>query len=91
VHELDVEGPANKLPDHLEVDVTDLGIHDHVTAGEVKLPGGFKLLTPADAIVVTVEASKTARALEEAAAAVPAEEVQPELVREAEPAEGATE
>jgi hypothetical protein len=66
-----------------------LGIHEHVSAGEIKLPPAFKLLTPFDAIVVTVEASKTARALE--VAAVPAEEVQPELVREAEPAEGATE
>jgi|SRR5579884_87254 len=90
VHELDVEGPANKLPDHLEVDVTELGIHEHVTAGEVKLPAGFKLVTASDAIVVTVESSKTARALEEAAAVAP-EEVQPELVREAEAAEGASE
>ena len=90
VHELDVEGPANKLPDHLEVDVTQLGIHEHVTANDVKLPNGFKLLTPADTIVVTVEASKTARALEEVEAAVPAPEVQPELVGKPE-AEGETE
>lgn len=90
VHELDIEGPANKLPDHLEVDVTQLGIHEHVTANDVKLPNGFKLLTPADTIVVTVEASKTARALEEVEAAVPAPEVQPELVGKPE-AEGETE
>lgn len=89
VHELDIEGPANKLPDHLEVDVNDLGIHEHVSAGEIKLPDGFKLLTPADAVVVTVEPSKTARALEEAAA--PVEEVQPELVGEAPAPEGVPE
>ncbi len=91
VHELEIEGPANKLPDHLDVDVTDLGIHEHITAGEVKLPSGFKLLTPADAIVVTVEPSKTARALEEAEAGAPVEEAQPELVREAPEGEGAPE
>ncbi len=93
VYELEVEGPANKLPDHLEVDVTELGIHDHITAGEVKLPGGFKLITPPDAVVVTVEASKTARALEEAeaAGAAPLEEAQPELVRESETGQGAPE
>ncbi len=80
VHELDVEGPANKLPDHLEVDVTELGIHEHVTAGEVKLPDGFKLLTAPDTIVVTVESSKTARALEEADLGASIEQTQPELV-----------
>src|SRR5579884_10564 len=80
VHELEVEGPANKLPDHLEVNVDSLGIHQHVNAGDVQLPAGFKLLTPPDTIVVTVESSKTARALEEAEVAAPAEQVQPELV-----------
>ena len=90
VHDLEIEGPANKIPDHLDIDVNDLGIHAHVTAGEVKLPGGFKMLTPADTVVVTVESSKTARALEEAEAAATFEQPQPELVGE-QPAEGATE
>lgn len=80
VHDVEVEGPANKLPDHLEVDVNELGIHQHVTAGDIKLPNGFKLLTPVDTVVVTVEASKTARALEEAEAGAAVEQVQPELV-----------
>lgn len=80
LHEIEVEGPANKLPDHIEVDVTALGIHEHVSASGVKLPGGFKLLTPPDTIVVTVEASRTARALEEAEAGVAAIEAPPELV-----------
>lgn len=82
IHELEIEGPANKLPDHLEVDVTELGIHQHLNAGDVKLPAGLKLVTPPDALVVTVESSKTARALEEAeaAATAPVEELQPELV-----------
>lgn len=91
VHEVEIEGPANKLPDHLEVDVTPLGIHEHVTASDIKLPAGFKLLTAADTVVVTVEASKTARALEEAeAAGVTFEQAQPELVGKPE-GEGATE
>lgn len=90
IHELDVEGPANKLPEHLEVDVTDLGIHQHVNAGDVKLPAGIKLLTPADTLVVTVESSKTAHALEEAEAGVAAEQAQPELVGKPE-GEGAPE
>lgn len=80
VHELEVEGPANKLPDHLAIDVSELGIHQHVNASDVALPGGFKLVTPPDTIVVAVEASKTARAFEEAQAGMPAEQAQPELV-----------
>jgi large subunit ribosomal protein L25 len=90
VHEVEVEGPANKLPDHLEVDVYNLGIHEHVSASDIKLPPGFKLLSNPDAIVVTVEASKTARALEEAETAGVVPEVQPELVGKPE-GEGATE
>lgn len=90
LHELDVEGPANKLPDHFEIDVNRLGIHEHIVAGEVPMPAGFRLLTPADTVVVTVEASKTARALEEAEAGITVE-AQPELVGETQSTEGATE
>ena len=91
VHEVEIEGPANKLPDHLEVDVYNLGIHEHVSASDITLPQGFKLLTNPETIVVTVEASKTARALEEAEiAAVTPEQVQPELVGKPEE-EGAAE
>ena len=67
-HELEIEGPANRIPEHLEIDVTELGIHEHVTAGDVKLPEGFKMLTPAETMVVAIEPSRTERELEEAAA-----------------------
>lgn len=90
VYELDVEGPANKLPEQLEIDVTALGIHQHLNAGDVQLPAGLKLLTPPDTIVVTVESSKTARALEEAEAGTLTEQAQPELVGKPE-GEGAAE
>ncbi|MGC1379567.1 MAG: 50S ribosomal protein L25 [Candidatus Baltobacteraceae bacterium] len=73
--ELDVEGPASRIPEHLEVDVTALGIHEHLSAADVALPDGFKLLTPPETIVVTIEPSRTAHELEEAA---PAGEEQPE-------------
>ncbi len=91
VHEVEIEGPANKLPDHVEVDVNALGIHEHVSASDIKLPAGFKLLTNPETIVVTVEASKTARALEEAEiAGAVVEQAQPELVGKPE-GEGAPE
>ncbi len=82
-HELDVAGPANKIPENLEVDVSALGIHEHVTAGEIALPPGFKLVTPPETVVVAIEPSRTARELEEAAA--PSEEApEPEVIGAAE-------
>src|SRR5471030_1377946 len=59
-HALEIKGPAGKLPEHFEIDVSALNVNDHVTAGDVKLPAGFTLITPADAIVVAVEGSRTA-------------------------------
>ncbi len=82
-HEIEIEGPANKIPENLEVDVTALGVHDHVTAGNVPLPAGFKLITPADMVIVTIEASRTAQDLEQAA--TPAEQAEPQVIG-AEPA-----
>lgn len=74
-HELEIAGPADQVPDHLEVDVSRLGLHAHVTAGDVKLPPGFTMYTPAHTIVVSVESSRTEKEAEatpaEQAAAVP--------------------
>jgi len=66
-HELEVEGPASSIPENLEVDVTALGVHEHITAADVTLPPGFKMLTPPETIVLAIEPSRTARELEEAA------------------------
>jgi large subunit ribosomal protein L25 len=81
-HELEVAGPANRIPEHLEVDVTLLGIHEHITAGQITLPEGFRLLTAPEAIVVAIEPSRTARELEEAAA--PEAAAEPEVIGAAE-------
>lgn len=83
-HELEIAGPASRIPEHLEIDVTALGIHEHVTAGEVALPAGFKLVTPPETVVVAIEPSRTATDLEEAAA--PAEAAEPEVIGAAESA-----
>ncbi|MBV8530050.1 MAG: 50S ribosomal protein L25 [Candidatus Eremiobacteraeota bacterium] len=82
-HELEVAGPANRIPENLQIDVTALGIHDHVTAGDVTLPEGFKLLTAPDTIVISIEPSRTARELEEAEAPA-AEGAEPEVIGAAE-------
>jgi large subunit ribosomal protein L25 len=78
-HALEIEGPANQIPEHIEIDVTELGLHEHITAGDVKLPAGFKLLTPADQTVVAIEASRTERDVEEAATG-PVEAAEPVVI-----------
>jgi len=85
IHEIEVEGPADKLPDRLEVDVSHLGIHEHISAGEIAVPEEFKIVTPPESLIVTVEPSRTERLVEEAQVAAP-EQAEPELVGE--PAEG---
>jgi large subunit ribosomal protein L25 len=73
-HTLDVKGPAQSIPDHLEIDVTNMGAHTHVLAGDVKLPEGFSLLTPPDTVVISVEITRAGVAegpAEETAEAAP--------------------
>jgi large subunit ribosomal protein L25 len=67
---LEVKGPASSLPDKLEIDVSGLAVHQHVTAGQVVLPKGFTLITPADALVAAVELTRAEVAEETPAPAV---------------------
>jgi|SRR5579872_723599 len=80
LHSIEVEGPAAQIPEAIEVDVSDLGINDHISVGALKLPKGLKAHTPADALVVTIEASRIERELAEAEAAPTTVEQQPELI-----------
>lgn len=89
-HELEIEGPANKLPDNLEVDVTELGLHEHIVASQVGLPDGFKMITPADTLVVAIEPSKTAQAVEDAATVPTLEQAEPEVIGAKPETEGQT-
>jgi len=84
-HALEVKGPAGKLPEHFEIEVGELNVNDHITAGEVKLPAGFTLITPPDTVVVGVEGSRTAAddAALTAAAAPAAAAPEPAVVPEA--------
>jgi large subunit ribosomal protein L25 len=69
--QLDIKGPAGSIPDHLEVDVANLAVHQHVSAGDVKLPKGFTLVTPAETVIISMEAPRTGSAVvEEAPVAV---------------------
>ena len=76
-HALEVKGPAGSLPEHFEIDVSGLNVNDHITAGDVKLPAGFTLITPAETVVVAVEGSRTASDDAALATAAPAATPEP--------------
>ncbi len=80
--------PTN-IPHHVEVDITNLGIHDAIHAKDLVLPEGVKLSQDADAVVISVVGSmKEITADTEAAA--PAElEVIKEKKKDEEGAAGA--
>jgi large subunit ribosomal protein L25 len=73
VRTLEVKGPANGLPDAIEIDVSALGVHQHITAGEVKLPPKITLAMDPHAILISIEASKTEAEGEAAAPEAPAD------------------
>ena len=79
MHQLEIKGPASKIPDHIEIDVTDLGVHEHLNANQITLPAGFTLVTPPEQLVIAVEVHR-------AAVAEGAPEVVEELPTEAPPA-----
>jgi len=59
LHAVEVTGPANALPESLEADVSGLGVHEHLKAGDLKLPAGIKLAVDASTILVSIEPSRT--------------------------------
>lgn len=53
-HELHVECLPGNIPDHLEIDITELAISDSIHVGEIVLPEGVKLLDNPKTPVVSV-------------------------------------
>ena len=72
--ELDIICLPNNIPHHLEVDITNLGIHDAIHVKDIVLPKGVRTKHEPESVVVTVAGSMR----EEVAAAAEAEAA-PEL------------
>jgi large subunit ribosomal protein L25 len=73
------------IPDRLDADVSALRIHDVFTVGDLRLPEGVQVTTPATQALVTVS-PPMAEEVAQPAAAAPAE---PEVVSERKPQEPA--
>ena len=69
-HEIEVRGPADKIPEEIRVDVSELTIGDNISAGELTLGEGIRLITPADTTIVAIEQPRAEEA-PAAAAVVP--------------------
>ena len=97
MRELEVECLPGDIPERIEVDVTDLGLHGGIRVSELKVSDKVKVLDDADQIVVHVvsvkeEAAPVAAAVPtEGEAAAPATPAEPEVLKkgkkEEEPAE----
>lgn len=81
MRELEIECLPTDIPDHISVDVSQLHIGQHISAGEIKLPEGVDLINEPEEVVVAIVAPKRAEAEEtETAEAVPGA-AEPELVK----------
>jgi large subunit ribosomal protein L25 len=69
--EVHVECLPGDIPKTIELDVTELRLGQHLTAGDLHLPAGVTLLDPADRVLVSVMHAKTEAA--PAAEAAPVE------------------
>ncbi|GIV36174.1 MAG: 50S ribosomal protein L25 [Cyclobacteriaceae bacterium] len=68
---LKVYGYPNDMPDHIDVDVTELDFHHAVKVGDMNVPG-LEFLDPKQSAIAAVEVPRAAKMAAEAAAA-PAE------------------
>ncbi len=84
LHEIEVRGPANALPEQIEIDVESLGLHDKVHANEIKLPKKLSLVTSGELVVISVEPSKVAQLAAEAEAILAEAQVLDEPLAEVE-------
>jgi large subunit ribosomal protein L25 len=97
MREVEVECLPGDIPERLEVDVSDLGLHGAIRVSELHVSDKVKILNEADQVIVHVvsvkeeEAPVAAAPVEGEAAAAPAAPAEPEVLKkgkkEEEPAE----
>jgi len=81
VRDLHVECLPNAIPDKIDVEVSQLAMHQYIRISELQLPGGVKVLDDPERVVVGVTHLR-AEAIPTPEAAVPVEEVlaEPEVI-----------
>jgi large subunit ribosomal protein L25 len=73
IREIEIKCEPREIPDTLEVDVTNLDVHDVLHVSDIPVAGGIEILTDAEIVIATVGIVKE----EELAAATPVEGEEP--------------
>lgn len=81
--ELELECLPADIPGHIEVDVTELMLHDGIRVRDLKTDGTWKPVSDADMLIVHLVSPKAEAepAAAEAAAATPAATAEPEVIK----------
>lgn len=79
ITQVSIHCTVRTLPDHLDVDVSNLDMNQQIKASEVKLPQGITLASDPDAIVAAISEVKEEVVVAEAAA-VEGAPAQPEVI-----------
>ncbi|AIE85299.1 50S ribosomal protein L25 [Fimbriimonas ginsengisoli] len=56
-----IRGRIMDMPEHIEVDISNMGVGDHITAGDLKLADGVELLSNPDTILFSVSQLRIAQ------------------------------
>lgn len=92
IHEVEVECLPDALPEHLEVDVSALGLDASLHVSDIQVPDGVRILTDGELTVFhVIDLSKVAEELPEEEAGAEGESAEPEVIGEKERAEKAAE
>jgi large subunit ribosomal protein L25 len=84
LRELEIEVDPSHIPNHLDLDVTDLIVGHSLHVRDLQIPPGVTVLADVDAPIALVQISRAAIEDEAAVAATAAEEAvpaEPELIR----------
>ncbi|MCL6473145.1 MAG: 50S ribosomal protein L25 [Firmicutes bacterium] len=81
VDEVEIEGMPAEMPDHIEVDISGLGLGESIHVGDIKLADNLTLVTDPEAVILTITAPR-------AAVATIAEEAAEKIAPEAEAGAG---
>ncbi|HWJ24052.1 MAG TPA: 50S ribosomal protein L25/general stress protein Ctc [Gemmatimonadaceae bacterium] len=86
MRELEIEVDPANMPNHIDVDVSELALGHSVHVRDIKVPAGAKVLDDEDASIATVQVSRAgveAAATTEGAEGAEAEAPEPEVIRKA--------
>jgi large subunit ribosomal protein L25 len=80
--EVEVECLPKDIPEHIEIDISDLHLRQSFKAGDISLPEGVELITSSDTILVMIEVPVKEEEIEveEEEEEVIAEEEEPEVI-----------